>query len=101
MHMTFVSAITIEKETSAMKVDSLTKLLLGLIAVLLFMNLMHGMFVSQPASAARDNEAIGRYQIATWAAQLAEGYLHEGYYILDTVTGKVVGMRGQDHSGAE
>jgi hypothetical protein len=84
-----------------MKVDRLTKLLLGVIAVLLFMILMRSMFVSQPALAVRENEAIGRYQIAAWGAQLAEGYLHEGYYVLDTATGQVVGMKGQVHSGKD
>lgn len=34
---------------------------------------------------------IGRYQIGTWAA--STGTLH-GYYILDTVTGRITG-RGQ------
>ena len=82
-----------------MKLDRFTKLLLGLVVVLLFMNLMLSMFVSQPALAVPENEAVGRYQIAAWGAQLAEGYLRQGYYVLDTVTGKVVGMGGQVHSG--
>lgn len=84
-----------------MRVDGFTKLLLGLIAVLLFMNLMHSVFVSQPALAVPENQAVGRYQVAAWGAQLAEGYVREGYYVLDTVTGKVMGMGGQVHSGAD
>ena len=81
-----------------MKFDKFIKIILGLIAVLLFSNLFSGFFGSQTVSSEDIgryelfyDEGIGRYQISSWAAQTGRaGAHHYGYFVLDTVTGKVV-----------
>lgn len=73
-----------------MKVDLFTKVVLTLVAVLLFLNVVMDLFASKPALAVQEG-AAGRYQISAWAAPLgAVGAHHSGYYVLDTVTGKVI-----------
>lgn len=96
-----------------MKFDKFIKIILGLIAVLLFINLISGHLSSQPVQAEQNSElqrryeisyseGIGRYQITSWAAQTrSAGFHHSGYYILDTVTGKVVGEKNEVHGPEE
>lgn len=43
---------------------------------------------------------IGRYQISSWASYSGERVHHSGYYILDTMTGKVVD-RGHEIHGID
>ncbi len=80
-----------------MKVDLFTKTVLSLIAVLLFLNLTSGLFVSKPAGAQEEKAAIGRYQISSWAASVGTYGHHSGYFIVDTTTGKVVDSHEEAH----
>ncbi len=76
-----------------MKMDRAIKVLLGLIVILLLLNLVNGL-LSRSAMAAGET---GRYQISAWAAQSGAYMHHSGYYIVDTVTGKVVEGRSEVH----
>ena len=81
-----------------MKADRFTKLLLALIVALLFVSLVVGLFPLHPAVAQKSGDGIGRYQISAWAAQTGKyGYHHSGYFIVDTVTGKVVDRHAEVH----
>jgi len=80
-----------------MKTDLVTKVLLGFIAVLLFLNLIYH-FSADPATAAKGNGEIGRYQISAWAAQAGQSTHHSGYFVVDTTTGKVVESREEVHA---
>ncbi len=79
-----------------MKVDSVMKALLAVIAVLLFLNLVSTSFFSGPAHA---DEALraGRYQISAWAASIGTYGHHSGYFVLDTATGKVTDSHEEAH----
>lgn len=83
-----------------MNKDILNKLLLGLIAALLLLNFLQGFIPAENAGAEKNGET-GRYQISAWAAQTGVGYHHSGYYVLDTVTGKVVDSKSEVHSSKE
>ena len=79
-----------------MKVDRITKVVLWIVAVLLFLNLGYSFLSSRPALATAGTEEIGRYMIAAWGSQGADATVsHSGYYVLDTVTGKVVASHAQ------
>ena len=80
-----------------MKIDLLTKIVLGVIAVMLVLNFAHRLFIVRPALAVNDGGGIGRYQISSWAAQSAGNVYHSGYYVVDTVTGKVVDKAADEH----
>ncbi len=73
-----------------MKVDRFTKVILCIIAALLFLNLAQGLLASKPVLAVSENNAIGRYQISSWAAYGGALMQHNGYYVIDTLTGKIV-----------
>jgi len=81
-----------------MKMDTLTKALLTVIAVLLLLNLFAGILPGGNAVAQKGAEDIGRYQITSWAAQAGAFTHHNGYYIIDTTTGKVVDRKSEVHS---
>jgi membrane associated rhomboid family serine protease len=80
-----------------MKTDKFNKVMLCLIAVLLFLNLVSGLFSLRPATAEQAGP-VNRFQISAWAstAGLYGGH-HSGYYVLDTMTGKVVGEKEESH----
>ena len=81
-----------------MKIDRTTKLLLGLIAVLLFLNFMNNFLGSKPALAALEGgENRGKYQISAWAVQAQSADPRSGYYVLDTTTGMVVASKTEVH----
>jgi len=82
-----------------MKSDYFTKVVLCVIAILLCLNLLRAL-TSKPVEAANAGDAAGRYQIAAWAAQSGSYTHHNGYYIVDTVTGKIVDSKAEVH-GAE
>jgi hypothetical protein len=84
-----------------MRVDGFTRAILGIIAVLLFLNFARSFFASKPTAAAGGNEGIGRYQISAWAAQAGAAIHHSGYYVMDTATGKVVETRAEVHRRGE
>ena len=80
-----------------MKVDLWTKVGLWVVAAMLFLNLVYNIFSSEQAMAVSESETIGRYQISSWAAHSEGVTNHNGYYIIDTVTVKVVGERAETH----
>jgi hypothetical protein len=84
-----------------MKIDVWTKVALWIIAVMLFLNFFHSIFVSRPALAVGESESIGRYQISSWAAHGGGTTDHNGYYVLDTVRGKVVDKKAEAHTRRE
>ncbi len=81
-----------------MKTDQLTKILLGAIAVLLFINLVSSFISSRPALAVPSSERAGRYQISAWAVQPQNAEPRSGYYVLDTATGAVVASKMEVHA---
>jgi len=80
-----------------MKTDRITKVLLEIIAILLFINLMNSFFSSRQALAVPGDKDTGRYQISAWAVQAPDAELRSGYYVLDTATGMVVASKMQVH----
>jgi hypothetical protein len=80
-----------------MKVNLFTKVILSAIAVLLLLNLFSGLFASRPALAQHEANQIGRYQIAAWASSIGTYGHHNGYYIVDTATGKVTDSHEDTH----
>ena len=83
-----------------MKIDLLTKIALLVIAVMLVLNFAHRVFIARPAQAISNAEGIGRYQITSWAASTGISH-HMGYYIVDTVTGKVADKQAEVHTRGE
>ncbi len=84
-----------------MKADSFTKAVLSIIAVLLFLNLVSGLITARQAKADEPASPIGRYQIADWASSIGTYGHHNGYYVLDTTTGKVVETHEDIHKLTE
>ena len=84
-----------------MKVDLFTKVVLSIIAMLLFLNLADSFFASKQALAVSGSEEIGRYHISEWAAQAGAIVHHSGYFVLDTVTGKVMRSKAEVHKRGE
>jgi hypothetical protein len=78
-----------------MKVDRITKVLLGIVSILLFLNVLNNVFSSKPALAVSEDENKGRYQISAWAVQADGSLVHSGYYVLDTATGTVVASKAE------
>ncbi len=83
-----------------MKIDLVTKIALLVIAVMLMLNFAHRVFIARAAQAIGTAEVVGRYQITSWAATTGVVH-HNGYYILDTVTGKVVDKQMEVHTRGE
>ena len=79
-----------------MKTDTVTRTFLLVIAVLLFLNLVAG-FLPVGIAVAQKGE-IGRYQVSAWAAQAGSYTHHNGYYIIDTTTGKVIDSKSEVHT---
>jgi hypothetical protein len=80
-----------------MKTDLFTKVVLSVIAVLLCMNLVSGLFSSRPATAEQANDTVNRYQISAWASSIGTFGHHSGYYVIDSTTGKVVDKHEDVH----
>ena len=72
-----------------MKANLLSTVGLWAIVILLFLNLLATLFEPKTVSAQKDTNSIGRYQITSWAAYTGGSTHHAGYYVLDTVTGKI------------
>jgi hypothetical protein len=72
-----------------MKTGLLTVLGVWAVALLLFLNLLMTVVEPIKAFAQKDTGQTGRYQISSWAASAGGQVHHHGYYILDTVTGKL------------
>ncbi|MFW6115316.1 MAG: hypothetical protein ACOC6E_03360 [Thermodesulfobacteriota bacterium] len=84
-----------------MNIDRTTKVILCIIAVLLFLNFAQDFLTSKPVFAVPGNSPIGKYQITSWAAHGGGFMLHDGYYVLDTATGKVVDRHEKIHTRTE
>jgi len=76
--------------------------LIILFAILLVAMVLH---IQPPGEAVAEppQDELGRYQISAWASYAGERTHHSGYYVLDTVTGKVVDKGHEVHgiSGTE
>ncbi len=81
-----------------MKTDQVTKILLGIIAVLLLINLMNNLFSSKSALAAPESDNRGRYQISAWGGQAQNSSPTSGYYVVDTATVMVVASKIEIHT---
>ncbi len=84
-----------------MKGDLLYKCILCTIALLLLLNFVQGIFSTDTVMAEKDTEQVGRYQISAWAAQSGRFGHHNGYYVVDTVTGKIVDSKSEVHTTKE
>ena len=80
-----------------METDRFTKVLLGIIAILLLFNLVNSFFSSKPALAVSGRDDIARYQISAWGVQAQNAEPRSGYYVLDTTTGQVVASKVDVH----
>ncbi len=80
-----------------MKTDRLLKVLLGIIAVLLFLNLFNHFVPLKPALATSENEQKGRYEIAAWGGISQNADPRSGCYVVDTATGLVVASKTEVH----
>jgi hypothetical protein len=81
-----------------MKTDRFTKVILCIIAALLLLNFANSFLASKPASAAPENDVVGRYQMSAWAAYGGALVQHNGYYVVDTLTGKIVDQHAEVHA---
>jgi len=84
----------------ATKTDRLTKVLLGIIAILLVTNFLNSFLSSKPALAISESENKGRYQISAWGVQSQGAEPRSGYYVLDTATGMVVASKIEIHTAS-
>jgi len=80
-----------------MKTEKFYKVMLGLIAVLLFLNLVSGLLPVRSAKA-EQNGPVNRYQISAWASAIGTYGHHSGYYVVDTTTGEVVSKKEEAHT---
>jgi hypothetical protein len=81
-----------------MKGDVLAKTLLIIISILLVLVLIQNGSDTPSATAQESKTTVGRYQISAWAAQAGARTHHAGYYVLDTVTGKIVDSGAEVHT---
>jgi len=84
-----------------MKIDQWSKVALWIIAVMFVLNFAHRVLIARPAQAIGTADQIGRYQITSWATHTGGISYHSGYYILDTVTGKVTNRLAELHPREE
>jgi hypothetical protein len=87
----------LQPKEAMMKTDRYTKIILSLAAVLLFLNLISSLLASGPVQAQDNRNEVGRYEISAWAATSGPLGHHSGYYVLDTMTGKVVDKYSEVH----
>jgi hypothetical protein len=81
-----------------MKIDRTTKVLLGIVSILLLLNLVNSFLLSsKSALAVSGSEEKGRYQIAAWGVQPQNSEPRSGYYVLDTATGMLVASKTEVH----
>ncbi len=78
-----------------MKTDQITKVLLGIVSILLLLNLLNSVLSSKSALAVSEDEKKGRYQISAWGTEAESAPVHSGYYVLDTATGTVVASKAE------
>jgi hypothetical protein len=73
-----------------------------MVAAIFFLLMAGGLVVAtsmHPGSALAqgEQEQVGRYQISAWASYAGARVHHSGYYVLDTVSGKVVDKGHEVH----
>jgi hypothetical protein len=73
----------------------MTKVLLGIVSILLLLNLLNSVLSSKSALAVTGEYEKGRYQISAWAVQAEGAQVHAGYYVLDTAIGEVVTSKAE------
>ena len=74
-----------------------------MVAAIFFLLMAGGLVVAtslrpDSALAQGEKEQVGRYQISAWASYSGARVHHSGYYVIDTVTGKVVDRDHEIHS---
>lgn len=86
-----------------MKKDVFTQIALWAVAVLLFLNLAVMLLEPKTVFAEKDPAAagIGRYQVSAWGAYTGGTTHHYGYYVVDTVTGKIFDKGMEEHKQTE
>lgn len=84
-----------------MKATSAATAGLWAIVILLLLNLLVPLFEPGTASAQKDANTVGRYQIASWALSTGGTTHYTGYYVLDTATGKMIDKRTELHKQGE
>lgn len=80
--------------------DRMRLIALWIIALMLLFNAVQDLFATHPVEAV-NGEAVGRYQISSWAAHTGGYSEFNGYYILDTATGRVIQEKVQSFSSLE
>ncbi len=83
-----------------MVLDRFVKGVLVLLALLLGLNLALLFGPSSVALAQKGASEIGRYQVSAWGAYSGERIHHSGYYVVDTMTGRITD-RGHEIHGIE
>lgn len=68
--------------------------------VLLSLSLASNIITAKSAMAEKGQDQIGRYQVSAWASYSGSRVHHSGYYVVDTVTGKIV-EKGHEIHGIE
>jgi hypothetical protein len=68
------------------------------LALFLFVLFSVGGNFFRSADAEQEQNGIGRYQVSAWGAYSGERVHHSGYYVVDTVTGKIVDRGHSTHS---
>jgi hypothetical protein len=61
-----------------MDTERFTKILLGIMTIMLIVNFLYGVFEIRRAGAVKENEVIGRYQISSSAVQSEAYNRHNG-----------------------
>jgi hypothetical protein len=80
-----------------MKKDTLTLIGLWAVAALLFFNLFATLDEPKAALAQKDTPVLGRYQVSAWGSYTGGTTCHFGYYVVDTVTGKIIDKVLEEH----
>ncbi len=76
---------------------SRTKGILFFLSALAVLGLMASIFPLRYATAERGQSEIGRYQLSSWASYSGAKVHHSGYYVIDTLSGKIVDKGHEIH----
>jgi len=84
-----------------MKTQRILLVTVWVAAALLAADILLHMFSADPVAAAKEEPAVGRYQISSWATQTGSYTGYSGYYIVDTTTGKIVEEKKKEYGGVD
>lgn len=84
-----------------MKINISAVIGIWLIAIMLILNFLSTLFEPRTVLAQKDTSPVGRYQVSAWAASTGGTTHHDGYFIIDTVTGKVFDKGMEEHKHTE